>query len=339
MRFALLVIFVGVVAGLGQSAPSQGSYAPSNDLPNPYRAVEKWAQLPEGRPWGQTSGVGISPDGNIWALERCGGTSCAESDLSPVFEFDPSGKLLKNFGAGIFAQPHGLYVDHAGNVWVTDAMSTNGKGEQVVKFGGDGKVLLKLGQAGVAGKGEEIFNGPSYVIVGKKADIFVADGHDPNYDSSRVVKYSKNGKFIETWGTRGSGPGEFKGTHSLAIDSKGRIYVADRGNNRIEIFDQSGKFIADWKQFGRPSGLFIDQHDVLYVADSESSEKEGEEYNPGCRRGIRIGRVTDGKVTAFIPGPPLTGVSTGPDGVAADREGNVYAAQVTPRGLVKFAKK
>ena len=339
LRFAVVIAAAAVIAIAGHQARAQASYAAPNDVADPYKAVANWAQMPEGRQWGQTSGVNIGPDGNIWALERCGGTNCAESDLAPVFEFDPSGKLLKNFGAGIFVQPHGLYVDRDGNVWVTDAMSKNGKGEQVVKFSPDGKVLLKLGQAGVAGKGNDLFNGPTYVVVGRNGDIFVADGHDPNYDSSRIVKFSKDGKFLKTWGTKGSGPGEFMGTHSIVIDSQGRLFVADRGNNRIEIFDQDGKFIADWKQFGRPSGLFIDKHDILYVADSESSQdKAAAEYNGGCIRGVRVGSVKDGKVTAFIPGPALTGLSVGPDGVAADEEGNIYAAQVTPRGLQKFAK-
>jgi 6-bladed beta-propeller len=336
-KFAVLALAV-IFVGAAKRANAQASYAPPNDAPNPYQAVANWAQLPEGRQWGQTSGVSIGPDGNIWALERCGGTNCAESDLAPIFEFDRAGKVLKNFGAGVFAQPHGLYVDHEGNVWVTDAMSKNGKGEQVVKFSSDGKVLLRLGQAGAAGKGPNIFNGPAYVVVGRNDDIFVADGHDPNYDSSRIVKFSKDGKFVKAWGTKGSGPGEFMGTHSIAIDSQGRLFVADRSNNRIEIFDQDGNFIADWKQFGRPSGLFIDKHDVLYSADSESSSKEGEEYNPGCMRGIRIGSVKDGKVTAFIPGPALEGVSVGPDGVTADDQGNVYGAEIVPKGLLKFAK-
>lgn len=337
-RVKIAVVLAVVVAAAGQ-VHGQASYAPSNEIPNPYKSIATWAQLPEGRQWGQTSGVSIGPDGNIWALDRCGGTNCADSDLSPIFEFDPAGKLLKNFGAGIFAQPHGLYVDHEGNVWVTDAMSKNGKGEQVVKFSPDGKVLLRLGQAGVAGKGDNLFNGPTNVVVGRNGDIFVADGHDPNYDSSRIVKFSKEGKFLKAWGTKGSGPGEFMGTHSVAIDSQGRLFVADRGNNRIEIFDQDGKYIAEWKQFGRPSGLFIDKHDVLYVADSESSQdKDAKEYNGGCIRGVRVGSVKDGKVIAFIPGPELTGLSVGPDGVAADDEGNIYAAQVTPRGLPKFTK-
>jgi sugar lactone lactonase YvrE len=336
---AAAALIVWGVGASGHPARAQSSYAAPNDVPNPYKSVATWAQLPEGRQWGQTSGVSIGPDGNIWALERCGGTNCADSDLSPIFEFDSSGKMLKNFGAGIFAQPHGLYVDGEGNVWVTDAMAKGGKGEQVVKFSPDGKVLLRLGQAGVAGKGDNLFNGPAYVVVGRNGDIFVADGHDPNYDSSRIVKFSKDGKFLKTWGTKGSGPGEFMGTHSIAIDSQGRLFVADRGNNRIEIFDQDGNFIVDWKQFGRPSGLFIDKHDTLYVADSESSQdKAVAEYNGGCIRGVRVGSAKDGKVTAFIPGPPLTGLSVGPDGVAADEQGNIYAAQVTPRGVQKFAR-
>ena len=143
-----------------------------------------------------------------------------------------------------------------------------GKGHQVFKFSPDGKVLMTLGKAGVAGNGPDEFNAPSAVLVAPNGDIFVADGHGRE-TNARIVKFSKDGKFIKTWGKKGSAPGEFDIPHALAIDSQGRLFVGDRQNNRIQIFDQDGKFLDQWTQFSRPSGIFIDKHDVIYVADSE----------------------------------------------------------------------
>jgi sugar lactone lactonase YvrE len=153
------------------------------------------------------------------------------------------------------------------------------------------------------------------VITGANGDIFVADGHGSN-SNARIVKYTAQGKFIKEWGKKGTAPGDFDTPHALALDSKGRLFVADRNNNRIQIFDQDGKFLEEWKQFSRPSGVYIDAKDVIYVADSESnkSRNHGE-----WKRGIRIGNARDGKVTAFIPDSnpsvdegPLSGTS-GPE--------------------------
>jgi len=304
------------------------------NLPNPYRTVENWAKLPAGRSWGSTSAVDLDRAGNIWVAERCGANSCAGSNLAPVLEFDASGKLLKSFGEGALVFPHGIYVDQDGNVWVADGQGANGKGQQVLKFSPDGKVLMTLGKAGVAGAGQDEFNQPSDVIVASNGDIFVADGHGGN-TNARVVKFSKDGKFIRTWGKKGTGPGEFDTPHALAFDSKGRLFVGDRGNNRIQIFDQDGAFLEQWTQFGRPSGLFIDKNDILYVADSELSTAR----HPGWKRGIRVGNAKDGSVKSFIPDPEPNqdGSSTsGAEGVAADAQGNIYGAEVGPKALKKY---
>jgi hypothetical protein len=320
---------------------AQPSYPPPNDLPNPYSTVAGWAHLPDGRRWGSTAGVDVGPDGHIWAYDRCGANSCANSPLDPIIEFDASGNPLKHFGAGLFVQPHGFFVDKDSNVWVTDAQGQNGKGHQVFKFSRDGKVLLTLGKAGVPGNGPDTFNQPTDVVVARNGTIFVASGHSPNYEDWRIVKFSKEGKFLKQWGTKGSGPGQLTGPHSLALDSRGRLFVGDRTNNRVQIFDQDGKFLAEWKQFGRPSGLFIDQNDLLYVSDSESqgTNKDAYGYNPGCMRGIRIGSVKDGKVKYFIPDPDPKGGTSTAEGVAVDRQGNVYGAEVGPRDLKKYVKK
>ena len=323
----------------GVAALGQPSYAPPNDLPNPFQTMAGWAQLPDGRKWGSTAGVDVGPDGHIWAYDRCAANACTDSKLDPIVEFDASGKALKHFGAGLFVQPHGMYVDKDSNVWVTDAQGQGSKGHQVFKFSREGKILLTLGKAGVAGTGPDTLNQPTDVITGKNGDIFVSEGH-PGMDP-RIVKFSKGGKFIKTWGGLGSGPGQFTGPHCLAIDSRGRLFVGDRTNNRIQIFDQEGKFLLEWKQFGRPSGIAIGKDDMLYVSDSESqaTNEKGYGYNPGCMRGIRIGSAKDGKVKWFIPDPdPKTATSTA-EGVAVDRQGNVYGAEVGPKDLKKYAKK
>src|SRR6185295_9172019 len=279
VRLMLLIVMSGA------SAFAQTNAAATNNLPNPYRAVENWAQLPANIQWSQVISVDPDARGNIWVFHR------SEPN---ILEFGASGKLLKSFGTG-FAQAHGLAIDRDGNVWVTDAQAKDGHGQQVIKFSPDGKVLMTLGKAGVAGAGTDMFNGPTDVVIASNGDIFVTDGHGGD-TNARIMKFSKDGKFIKTWGKKGSGPGEFNDPHSVAMDSKGRLFVADRGNNRVQIFDQDGKFIDEWKQFSRPSGIYIDKNDVIYVADSESNSKT----NPGGKRGIRVGSAKDGKVMAFI---------------------------------------
>ena len=183
----------------------------TSDLPNPYRPVENWAQLPAGVQWGQVIGVKPDAHGNLWVFHR--------SDPA-IMEFDSSGKYLKGFAAGMFVQAHGLSIDRDGNLWVTDAQGKDGKGQQVFKFSPEGKILMTLGKAGVAGDGPDTFNGPCDVAIAPNGDIFVADGHGDD-TNARVVKFTKDGKFIKEWGKKGSGPGEFDTLHSIAMDSKG----------------------------------------------------------------------------------------------------------------------
>ncbi|HYL34571.1 MAG TPA: peptidyl-alpha-hydroxyglycine alpha-amidating lyase family protein [Bryobacteraceae bacterium] len=341
VQFTLALAGVAMIAAAAKVANAPASYPPSNDAPNPYHTVTGWAQLPDGRKWGSTAGVDVGPAGNIWAYDRCGANSCADSPLDPILEFDKSGKVLRHFGAGLFVQPHGFFVDKSGNVWVTDdqAAKDKSKGLQVFKFSPDGKVLMTLGTKGVSGEGPDAFGAPTDVVVAPNGDIFVSDGHQGcNCPNARIVKFSKDGKFIKAFGKKGSGPGEFDGPHALAFDSKGRLFVGDRSNNRIQIFDQDGNFIAAWTQFGRPSGIFIDKRDTLYVTDSESRDQDGYGHNPGCHRGIRIGSLKDGKVIAFIPDPDPKGGSSISEGVAVDHDGNVYGAEVGPRDLKKYVK-
>src|SRR5215813_578156 len=244
----LITLLAAALAALSVAVGNvfpQSDVQPVNDLPNPYRTVEGWAKMPEGRTWGSTSAVEIAPDGkSIWVAERCGANSCAGSSLPVVLKFDETGTLVKSFGGSMFIFPHGIHVDKEGNVWVTDGVppggandpKTAGKGHIVVKFSPEGKVLLTLGKVGVHGDGPDTFNQPSDVITAPNGDIFVADGHGGN-SNARIVKFDKSGKFIKTWGKKGTGPGEFDTPHALAMDSKGRLFVGDRANNRIQIFD------------------------------------------------------------------------------------------------------
>ncbi len=280
---AVMVVALSVMVGL--EAGSQ-TVAPTNAAPNPYRAIEGWAKLPQGRSWGSTSGVDVDVDGrSVWVAERCGAFAppslikpgvpfaCDGSSLHPILKFDADGNLVKAFGAGLLLFPHGIHVDREGNVWVTDGLGKDGKGHQVFKFSPEGKVLLTLGKAGQAGSGPDEFNAPSSVYVAPNGDIFVGDGHGRE-TNARIVKFDKNGRFIKSWGRKGAGPGEIDIPHALAMDSRGRLFVGDRQNNRIQIFDQDGNYLDQWHQFSRPSGVFIDKNDVIYVADF----------------GIRIGR-------------------------------------------------
>jgi len=325
--------------------------APTNDLPNPYRTIEGWAQL--GRPWGSTSAVDIAPNGSgVWVAERCGANSCADSNLPPIYKFDANGKLVTSFGAGMFIAPHGIFVDRAGNVWVTDCACTGGRGgragadsaaahtrgHQVFEFDHTGKLLLTLGKAG-GGRGAEYFTEPNDVLVAPNGDIFVAEGHSSRPGSTaRVLKFSKDGTLIKTWGAFGHGPDDFDQPHALAMDSRGRLFVGDRGNNRIKIFDQDGKLLDTWYQFSRPSGIYIDSRDNIYVADSESGSVAKD--RTGWKRGIRVGSARDGTVTAFIPDPNESATTTsGAEGVAADANGTIYGAEVGPRALKRYVRR
>jgi streptogramin lyase len=329
-----IVAFVAVI--FCREVYAQSDPAPTNSAPNPYRTIADWATMPAGRTWGATGGVAIDSHDNIWVAERCGANSCADSTLAPILEFDRSGKLLQSFGAGMFVFPHGITVDRNDNVWVTDGQGKDGKGQQVFKFSPDGKVLLTLGKAGVAGTDPDEFNEPSAVAIAANGDIFVADGHGGE-SNARVVKFTKDGKFITTWGKKGTGPSEFDVPHCITFDNQGRLFVCDRNNNRIQIFDQDGKYLGELKQYSRPSSIVIDKNGIIYVADSESESVSKNHY--GWKRGIRIGNLKDGSVTAFIPDPNLVATSTSSaEGIAVDSKGVIYGAEVGQKDLKKYVR-
>jgi sugar lactone lactonase YvrE len=351
--------FVAALAAVATLA-AQSTVAPTNDAPNPYQTIEGWAKLPEGRTWGSTSAVEIDRDGkSIWVAERCGANSCLNSTADTILKFDETGKLVRSFGGGMFVFPHGIHVDADGNIWVTDGQDNFPRaargaaagtapaappakiiGHQVIKFSPEGKVLMTLGKAGGNRPGApsepDSFYQPNDVLVAPNGEIWVSEGHGGA--NSRLIKFSKEGKFIKEIGQKGAARDDFDQPHALAMDSRGRLFVGDRSNNRIKILDQEGNFIAEWLQFSRPSGIYIDKQDNIYVADSES-ESVSRNHN-GWKRGIRIGRVQDGVVTAFIPDPIANAPSTSAaEGVAVDAAGNVYGAEVGNRALKRYVKK
>ena len=371
LRVLTSVAFMAGVAALGWTAYAQSPMQPVNDLPNPYTTIADYFKLPAGRVWGSTSAIEIDKDGrSIWVAERCGANSCFDrptgkmSPFDPMLKFDQSGKLVKSFGAGMLVFPHGIFVDRDGNIWVTDGNDNRplpaGRGRsaaadapppppaatpvghQVFKFSPDGKLLLTLGKAGVRGNPPEALTEPNDVIVAPNGNILVAEGHGgqnanaPPDAVARISVFSRDGKFIRSWGKLGSGPAEFRTPHSLAFDSRGRLFVADRGNVRLQIFDQDGTFLDETKAFSRLSGIFIDKNDVLYGADSESSDTS----NKGWRKGMRIGSAKDLRPLYFIPDPVVNATGTSAaEGVAVDAAGNVYGAEVGPRAVKKYVRK
>ena len=340
-------------AGETEEAAAAGNPITGEGIPNPTSTViENWGDLPEGREWGSTAGIDIDPhDGQVWAYERCGAgnfgggvaITCDSNPVDPIFKFDRNtGEVLANFGGGIMVTPHGIHLDADGNVWVTDFAGNEAgtKGHQVHKFSPTGELLMSLGTAGQAGSGPNQLNQPNDVITGPDGSIYVSDGHGGQGmttrramaagleagATARILKFSADGTFIKEWGQIGTLHGEFRTPHALAFDSQGRLFVADRGNHRIEIFDQDGNYLDSRYSYGRISGLFITGDDVLYAIDSESSMTSHQNW----KNGVRIGHVDEDRITGYIPPfdaetRPYQGAAG--EGVAVDADGNVFAAE------------
>ncbi len=349
------------VAGVVRAQPPR--YPTPSSLPNPYRLVPGWPTLPptmNGGKWGEVIRVHVDGAGNVWVFHRCfnvvpaGSATCINRGPAnpPILEFNASGQLVKSFGAGLFAYPHGFTVDTDGNLWATDvndqetvlgmsARNASGvvMGQEVLKLSADGRVLMTLGKEGQAATGADGFDRPTSVAIAPDGNIFVSDGHAPNtFGTGRVVKFSKDGRFIKQWGRKGSAPGEFDEPHDIFIGgSRSWVYVADRKNRRIQVFDQDGRFIAVWTQFGQPSSVFVGPDDAIYVGASfaDPAAKKGE------RRGIVIGSAIDGSLRAFIPDPAdldTVVAGTSASGIAADAAGSVYAADVGAHNLRKYVR-
>lgn len=322
-----LMVATGILLAAGAPEAQLGPSAMSN----PYRMTHNWPTLGPDMKWG--AAIGLIPDGTggVWMHFR---------SEPAINHFDASGRIVQSFGEGIFVQAHGFCRDQDGNFWAGDSgpfrddPSTKGRGFTLHKFSPDGKLLLTLGKPGVSKAGPDTFIGPTACAVAPDGDIIVADGHwprpsDAQQDGDRLVRLKKDGTFVRDYGRMGTKPGEFMGPHSLAFDSQGRLFVADRSNNRVQVFDRDLNVVDDWRHFGRPSGVAILKDDTLVVSDSESGfpidgpsiapEGGGRVVrNPGWRNGVRIGSAKDGSLTQLIP-------DTRPEGLAADEHGNIFA--------------
>jgi len=271
-----------------------------------YRVVEHWAQFPPGiTNWGSATGVDVDGHDNVYVLQR--------NETMPIMVFDRNGKFLRSWGQNMFKTTHFLRVDRSGNVWVTDRGNM-----QAFAFSPQGKLLMTLGKKGITGDNEskDAFNGMADVAIETNGDILIADGEGPN---TRVARFSRHGKFIQSWGGKGTGPGQFNVPHSIALDSRGRIYVADRSNNRIQIFDPAGRFLTQWTNFGTPWGLFI-KGNRIYVVDGTANN---------C---LLIANIKDGKILEKIEG--LNNATA----VTVDSSGTIYVGEVNGKNVKKLVR-
>ena len=334
----LLLLFIGSFLSMIIQAQSaeQIAHGVRNDLPRPYSTQRTWGSLPEGtKEWAAVTAVEPSPDGEfIYVIHRCFENSCAGREEPPILKFNYEGELISAFGEGLFVFPHGGTVDHEGNLWIADAQGNDEIGHQVIKFSSEGEVLMTLGQKGVGGEGPNLLHSPNDVVIDPRdGDVFVVDSHRRGLNN-RIVHYTAKGEFIKEWGREGSQRGQLSEPHTIAMDSRGRLFVGDRENNRIQIFSQEGEFLDEWRQFGRPSGIFITADDRIFVADSESGPDTGAGELMGIMKGIRIGSAVDGTVDSFIEDmEPLRDDHSGAEGVGVDHNGNVYGAVVRRRML------
>ncbi len=291
----------------------------------PYEEVTPWGPAVAGSLEWEPAGLDVDARGTLYLLRR--------SDPALLI-ISPAGTVQKTFANLLFVWAHGIHVDRGGHIWATDCTvgsptSTDllpvnaaaikaGRGHQVYKFSPDGALLLTLGTAGEAGGGPDRFNCPTDVVTAPDGTIFVSDGHD-GMANARIVKFGADGRFLKAWGSRGAGPGELSGPHALAMDSRGRVLVADRGNKRIQVFDQDGVVLEQFTEFGGPAGMALMADDTLFVTDSQ-------------KKHVLVGSARTGKVTGVIPN-----IYSEP--IAVDAEGTLYIGEVHPHTLRKFRLK
>jgi sugar lactone lactonase YvrE len=285
-----------------------------------YVAVPNPLPVPDSAAMGASSDVAFDSKGHLYVLSR--GTK-------PLTEFDENGKFIRAFGDGLFTRSHGIRIDKDGNIWTTDVGA-----HTVMKLSPQGEVLLTLGTKGKAGEwneaaGTQLFNEPNDIVFGANGDLFITQGHTPGAGKGdpRVLKFDKNGKFIKTWGGKGTEPGKFDVAHGIAIDAKGLLWVTDRENQRIQIFDQDGKYIREVKYAGLPCSLDIGQQNIYMV-------------NGFAGQLLKLD--LDGKVLAAVGKPGAAG-TWGEFGeahfIAVSPKGEIYVADSVNRAVQKFVKK
>jgi DNA-binding beta-propeller fold protein YncE len=277
----------------------------------PHKLVKNWAQLPEGWNFGETSGVAVDKSDNVWVFNR---------GRHPVIEFDKNGKMLRAWNEVPVVSSHGIRVDNDGFIWLIDVA-----GHQVLKMTPEGRLVLRIGGVGGApgnDESKEAFNRPTGVIFAPNGDFFISDG----YVNSRVVKYGRNADFITKWGRKGTGDSEFNLVHDVALDSKGRLYVADRSNSRIQIFDQNGAFIGKWTNVGQPGGVdYAAKEDALYMCDGLND------------RVVKLN--LDGQVLGTLGSHGKTeGKFDFVHNIAIDSTGALYTAEIKNWRVQKFAR-
>lgn len=323
-------------------AASAGS-SQQREMPQSYEVVHGWPQLPEGRILGQATGVDIDSSGQVYVFHRAGRAWTEEPALplisKPTVEaFDASGTHVRSWGANQFAMPHGLTIDSRNNVWLTDVAL-----HQVFKFAPDGKRLMVLGEARVPGADRTHFNKPTDVAVLPDGSFYVSDG----YGNTRVVKFSATGEFQFEWGRRGTGPGEFDLPHSIDTDANGRVYVSDRSNGRVQVFDGSGKYLAEWrsKELGRPFSVAVSGDRAVVVDGGDQSLCS---VAPSLAREAECGLDRSGAAEVDLSGRILTrfGRFGNYDGqfrvahdVAVAPDGSVYVVDVGGQRVQRFVRR
>ena len=303
----LCFVFCLLSLAVGRSTAQQAS-PPSL----PYRVIENWAKLPPGWNFGECSGVAVDRNDNVWVFNR---------GLHPVIEFDQNGKFLQAWQEVPVKSPHGIRVDPDGNVWLVDVA-----GHKILKMTRNGRVLMVIGGVGDSpgnNDSKEAFNRPTNIAFSPGGDFFVSDG----YVNSRVVKFNRNGDYLSQWGRKGSADGEFNLVHDVVLDSMGRVYVADRENARVQIFDQDGKFLGKWTDIGAPWGLsYVPGENVLFICDGVNDRVEKVDLN--------------GHVLGILGSHGKTpGQFSWPHSIAVDHQGSIYVAEVKNWRVQKFVRK
>jgi len=321
--------FLLMASALFAQGPQHTVPYPKVDTATGFKVDASWpGEKPPGGEWtAAMSSVALAPDGNVWTFNR---------GKLPVQVYSPDGKLVKAWGAGMFKNPHTVRFDNNGTLWVIDTAS-----QTVRSFTQDGKVLMTLGTLDQAGEDAAHMNQPNDVAFGPNGDIYVSDG----YGNDRVVVFDKHGKYLRAWGKLGSAPGEFSQPHSIAVDSKGRVYVADRNNVRVQVFDGKGKFLAEWKNIITPWYISITKNDEIYVCGSSPmlwSEVTGSALATPPKDQILAKFDTEGRLKQLWGFPkPENGKEKPGDlnwvhGMAVATDGTVYFADVQGKRAQKF---
>jgi len=266
----------------------------------------EWPTLPPGWTFEETPGVAVDKQEHVFVFHR---------GPHSIIEFDKDGKMVRTWGDGVFVRPHGLKFDREGNLWAADD-----QGHVVVKMDASGRVRMVLGRKYTKGETDDLFNRPTDMAFGLNGEVYITDG----YGNSRVVQYTRDGKFVRTWGKKGTGEGEFNLPHGIAVDKRGRVYVGDRENRRMQVFDTDGKFLTQWKHVGSPWGVVITDDDKLLLCDG---------YNN------RIVKTDlSGKVLGVAGGPgKLPGLLDFAHHLAVGTSGSVYVAEIKNWRVQKFA--